>query len=375
MGRTDKAEEVLWKANEIREKYKSLAPDIFTYNSILYGYLKEWKFTDGLKKILRIFEFMETNKDEQPAISPDCFTYHCILRGWAMSNNEDAAEHAVQTLEKMHYLWEAGDKSLRPATAYYNIAINKIAKSGGTVDPQKALDVLNLIEVSHFCDPDIISYTTAIECFSKSTDPSVAERSLDLFDEAWRVYQENEDPKMMPNLRTYTMVILALSKNATLDNIMKGRDLISQLNELYSKNKDPDLRPNAYPYNYLLNTAASCVGDAGDKLKAFQIAAQTYNDIRISDHISPDSFTYSFWFKLCNHLLPEGDLRRKSIKYSFEQCKKDGMLSRAVFERLLKGTPSDILSEIFEIDSRVLSGSLKKLKLSDLPPTWSRNVR
>jgi len=171
------------------------------------------------------------------------------------------------------------------------------------------------------------------------------------------------------------MVILSLSKVSTLANIVKARDLLSQLNNLYDKKKDPQLRPNAYPYNYLLNSAASCVGDAGDKLKAFQIAAQTYNDIRISGHISPDSYTYAFWFKLCNHLLPEGDLRRKSITYSFEQCKKDGMLSKAVFERLLAGTPSDILFDILEMKPGTSAAALKKMKLDDFPPAWSRNVR
>eukprot|EP00536_Pseudo-nitzschia_multiseries_P016341 jgi/Psemu1/292479/fgenesh1_pg.1080_\ len=376
IGRSDKAEEVLWKADEMRKKCESLTPDVFTYNSVLYGYLKDKKKSgDSLGKILNIFRFMDKHKEEQPAIVPDCFTYHCVLRALGNSNQQNTAEHAVQTLEKMHALWEEGDESLRPATAYYNIAINKIAKNGGNGNPQKAIDVLNLLELSRFCDPDIISYTTAIECFSKSTDPSAAERSLDLFYDAWRIYQEKENPKMKPNLRTYTMVILSLSKNPTLENIVKARDLLSQLNELYNKTKDSELRPNAYPYNYLLNSAASCVGDAGDKLKAFKIAAQTYNEVRTSDYISPDSYTYAFWFKLCNHLLPEGDLRKKSITYSFEQCKKDGMLSRAVLERLLKGTPHDILSEILELESRPSSSSYKQIKLGDLPPTWSRNVR
>lgn len=375
VGRTDKAEEVLWKANEIRKKHKTLVPDIFTYNSVVHGYLKSQNSTNSLEKILNMVDYMEKNMVQQPSIRPDCFTYHCLLRAWGKSNDFDAAEHAVMTLEKMHSLWEKGDKSLKPATAFYNIAINRIAKSKGTVNPQKALDVLNLIQLSQFCNPDIISYTTVIECFSKSTDPAAPERSLDLFYEAWQIYQENEDPEMMPNLRTYTMVILSLSKVSTLANIVKARDLLSQLNNLYDKKKDPQLRPNAYPYNYLLNSAASCVGDAGDKLKSFQIAAQTYNDIRISGHISPDSYTYAFWFKLCNHLLPEGDLRRKSITYSFEQCKKDGMLSKAVFERLLAGTPSDILFDILEMKPGTSSAALKKMELDDFPPTWSRNVR
>mmetsp|Transcript_16855 Transcript_16855/g.38929 ORF Transcript_16855/g.38929 Transcript_16855/m.38929 type:complete len:751 (+) Transcript_16855:97-2349(+) len=375
LGRTDMAEEVLSKANEIRIKYKTLVPDIFTYNSIVHGYLKDRNPTNGLKKMLKLIDYMERNKVGQPLISPDCFTYHCLLRAWGKSNDENAAENAVQTLKKMHECWESGDTSLKPATAFYNMAINTIAKSRGTVDPQQALKILNLIELSQVCDPDIISYTTVIECFSKSTDPTAAERSLDLFYEAWQIYQEREAPEMMPNLRTYTMVILSLSKASTLENIVKARDLLSQLNDLYSKSKDPKLRPNAYPYNYVLNSAASCVGDAGDKLKAFQIAAQTYNDIRNSDHISPDSYTYAFWFKLCNHLLPEGALRRKSIMYSFEQCKKDGMLSKAALERLLLGTPNDILEDILDLQPRVSSAAYKKMKLSDFPPSWSRNIR
>jgi len=375
VGRTDKAEEVLSKANEIRIKYKTLDLDIFTYNSIVHGYLKDKNSANGLEKMQKIIDYMDKNKAEQPLITPDCFTYHCLLRAWVKSDDTDAVEHAVQTLEKMHALWESGDTSLKPATAFYNMAINKIAKSRGTVNPQQALDALNLIELSKFCNPDIISYTTVIECFSKSEDPAAAERSLDLFYEAWQIYQESEDPDMMPNLRTYTMVILSLSKASTLENIVKARDLLSQLNDLYNKSKDPKLRPNAYPYNYLLKSTASCVGGAADKLKAFKIAAQTYNGIRTSDHISPDSYTYAFWFKLCNNLLPEGDLRRKSITYSFEQCKKDGMLNKAVLERLLSGTPPDILSDILDIQPGLTSAKYKRMKLSDFPPSWSRNFR
>jgi len=376
VGRTDKAEEVLWKADEIRTKCKTFVPDVYSYNSILHAYTKDKKDgSNSLQKILQIVDFMDKNKKEQPTIYPDCFTYHCVLRAWTSSKNEDSSIKAVQALEKMHNLWESGDKSLDPASAYYNMAINKIAKSKGGVNPRKALDILNLLKLSQFCDPDIISYTTVIECLSKSyDDPTTAEQSLDLFYEAWSIYQEKEDPGMMPNVRTYTMVILSLSKNPTFGNIMKARDLLTQLNDLYNKSKDSQLRPNAYPYNYVLNSAASCVGSSGEKLKAFQIAAQTYNDLRNSG-LSPDSFTYAFWFKLCNNLLPEGEVRRKSISYSFEQCKKDGMLSKNVLNRLLSGTPPDILATLLKIKPGTSPATYRKMRLDDFPPSWSRNVR
>ena len=122
------AEEVLSKANEIRMKHNALAPDIFTYNSIIHAYLKDWNHARSLEKILDMVEYMDENKVEQPLISPDCFTYHCVLRAWSKVNDADAAEHAVQTVEKMHTLWESGDQSLKPETAFYNMAINKSPK-------------------------------------------------------------------------------------------------------------------------------------------------------------------------------------------------------------------------------------------------------
>jgi len=375
VGRIDKAEEVLWKADDIRLKCKKFALDVYSYNSILHAYIKDKKNTEkNLKKIHEIMTFMEENKKEQPSITPDSFTYHCVLRALASSKNKNSPIQAIRVLEKMHNLWESGDTATKPANAYYNMAINSVAKSNGEVDARKALGILNLLKLSQFCDPDIISYTSVIDCLSKSNnDPTAAEQSLDLFYEAWRIYQEKEDPTMMPNLRTYTMVILSLSKNPTLNNIIKARDLLTQLNELYSKSKDTQLRPNAYPYNYVLNTAASCIGDSGEKLKAFQIAAQTYNDLRNSG-LSPDSYTYTFWFKNCNNLLPEGELRRKSITYSFEQCKKDGMLTENVLERLLAGTPPEILTTLLGIKQGTSPAKYRKMRLDDFPPNWSRNI-
>lgn len=375
-GRIEKAEEVLKKANEMKVKYKNFSPDSFSYNSILNAYAK--KDSDMQNNLTRMFEiiyFMEENKEEQPSISPNCFTYHCVMRVLARTDTETSSIKAVQIAEKMHHLWESGDKSLKPTNIFYNIAINKVAKSKGEINPRKALDILNLLKLSEFCDPDIISYTSVIECFSKTDDDATAaEQSLDLFNEALSIHQEYKDPKMMPNLRTYTMVIQSLSKKPTLDNLIKARALLTQLNDLYKRTNDSQLRPNAYPFNYLLNFAAFTIGTSDDKLKAFKIAANTYNDLRGSG-LSPDSFTYAFWFKLCNNLLPEGSVRTKSITYAFEQCKKDGMVTEENLKRLLAGTPSNVLIELLDLKPGTSVATYRKLRLCDFPPSWSRNKK
>jgi hypothetical protein len=353
-----------------------LVPDVVTYNSILYAYFRDDdKNANGIERILSIVDFMNENKVEQPLICPDCFTYHCVLKAWKKSNNLAAAQHAVRALEKMHELWEQGDTSLIPSTMYYNMAINEIAKDKNKVDGKKALEVFDLLQSSRFVDPDIISYTSVIESLSKSDDPLAAERSLELFNEVSQLFSMKEDPELMPNLRTYTMAILSLTKNPTISNVVQARNLLTQLEERYGETKDTKLRPNAYPYNYVLNCAASCIGDAGDKLKAFQIATQTYNDLRKSEHVIPDSYTYSFWIKCSNNLLPIGELRTKCISLSFNQCKKDGLVNEAVLRRLLAGTPLELLGSLLKIDGKNSSVNYRRLTLEDLPLSWSRNVR
>jgi Pentatricopeptide repeat domain len=355
------AEAVLWKASDMRRVCENLVPDVVTYNSVINAYLNHQDQSFALDRILEIVSYMEENREDQPKIAPDCFTQHCLLRAWDKSDRPDAAIYVVNTIETMHRMWEAGDDSIKPANAYYNMAINKIAKSNNAVHPQRALGILRLLQTSQFCNPDIISYTSVIECFSKSKQSDAAKTSVNLFEEVREIYLKLKDPTIMPNSRTYTMVILSLTKNPTLQSVVKSRELLDELHDRYAATHDPNLRPSAYPYNYVLNSAASCVGDARDKLDAFQIAATTFNELRKSDFAEPDSYTYCFWFKACISLLPESEFKEKAISCSFECAKKEGLVSDEVLRRL-RG-----LGNMTDLEPNTT--------LRHLPPSWSRNVR
>jgi hypothetical protein len=145
------------------------------------------------------------------------------------------------------------------------------------------------------------------------------------------------------------------------------------------------------------------------KLEAFQIATKTYQEMRQSSTVRPDSYTYAFWIKCCNNLLKReevrngarignggngaDDLRSKCIKYAFEDCKKHGLLSSEVLNRLLQGSPRWLVDELLiwdrgssesgngirpTISSATLreqpNHSYRKIFIRDLPPSWSRNV-
>ena len=276
----------------------------------------------------------------------------------------------------MYEQGEKGNRAVAPSNRHFNIVINALAKKSKdpNTDARKAYDLLLQMQSSRSCTSDIISYTSVIECFSKSTDPDAAEISMDLLEEATTVYEETGNPHMMPNLRTYTMAILALSANPTITNVGKARALLDRLLELYEETQESKLEPNAFPYNYMLNCAANCIGTEEEKVRAFQIGAQTYNDMRHSKTVKPDSYTYAFWFKCCNNLLPLGEVRTKGITLSFEQCRQEGLVSSETLRRLLAGSPPELVAQL--LDKPQTSPSVyRKLTLDDIPLSWSRNVK
>ena len=396
--RADKVDEVMQLLETTRQKYPSLESTTILYNSILHSILSGPLENDvALQKSLRLVDYMEEQSDTRPAIAPDCYSYYTLLKCWIQSSEgPKAAEEAEQLLRRMERLWATGDVSVAPSTFIYNIVMNAFAKSKHRYAHVHALDLLKRMKTSRHadCRPDIISYTSAIECISKSSDPEAPALAEKLLGEAIERYKKTGDPALMPNLRTYTMAIQTLAKNN--GSVVQARALLTRLLEQYEKEKDPKLKPNTYPYNYVLNCAANTLDD---KFEAFQIASQTFQEMRKSKHVRPDSYSYAFWLKCCNNLLDRGtDLRIKCVQFAFEECKSKGLVTNEVLARLFQGNPPQLVDALLELEpsssSETSSGSsdqkkkplaslsrqagivsYRNLRVQDLPPSWSRNTK
>jgi hypothetical protein len=269
----------------------------------------------------------------------------------------------------MEMLWRRGDDKVEPTNRHFNVVINSYAKSSDPFAGKKAYDLLQRMKGGSFrSKPDIISYTSVIECFSKSADPNASNLVLELLEEAFTVHKQTGDPALRPNLRTFTMVILTLANcNGSVE---KARALLTRLVDLYEETKDEALKPNAYPYNYVLNCAANTIMN---RTKAFRLATQTYQEMRESPYVTPDSYTYAFWFKCCHNLLEDKELKDKCMFYAFDECRREGLVSNTVLNRLQRGTRPGVLEEWLGIPKRQ-SGFLE-LKTDQLPAEWSRHVQ
>lgn len=292
-------------------------------------------------------------------------------QAWVNSGRPESVENAEKLLLKMEYLAAVGDETVPLTSRNFNVVMNAYAKSNDRSAAQKALALLHRMRTSKI-QPDVVSYTSVMECYSKSSEPDASDVAMALLQEIQTKYQSTNDASLMPNLRTFTMAILALARCPKQGNAKKARDLLLQLNELYDKTKNELLKPNAYPYNYVLNCAANTVGTNDDKIAAFQVAAKTYQELRSASSIKADSFTYAFWLKACNNLLPAStDLYQKFVVLAFEECQKDGLVNQEVLTRLQQGHLSkERLSEILKVKLSLHS----TVEVDDVSPDWSRNA-
>jgi hypothetical protein len=372
LDRPDRAEQILWlMEKKIRPKAPSLKPDVITYNSVCHGYIKDNdKITiASLNAISKIITYMEQNYKEQPLIKPDSYTYNTLIKALNLSGTLQTVEQMEEVLDRMESVLEGG----KVTNKNFNAVINMYAKSGDKNASDKVLQLLDRMKKSDLVEPDTITYTTAMECLTKSPDTDfAADKALELLAEIQSLYETTQKSSIMPNSRTFTMAILALTRSTRADNVILARKLLDELNQLYEEKQDKALCPTAHAYNYVINSAANTFGD---RIEAFKIAVRTYQELRDQSRldIRPDSYTYAFWLKACNQLLPSNSpIYRKVVTLSFAQCCKEGMVSREVLARLKQGQLSyGELGQVLGCDSR----DVKRCSIEDLPLSWTRNVK
>lgn len=298
----------------------------------------------------------------------------CLLsQAWIQSGDPQAPEQAEAILSKMEKL-STRHHSVEVTNRSLNVVIDAYAKSKDRLATSKAHALLKRMEASSQVQPDIISYTSVMECYTKSSDPNASVMVEELLESAFERYKQTKDKSVMPNLRTFTMAILALATCPRQGNIIKARTLLTRLTKLYEETQEEALRPNEYPYNYVINCAANTIGTTEEKVQAFRLATQTYQEMRNSSLVQPDSFTYAFWIKACNNLLPRGsELHSKCVSIAFEQCKKDGVVTNEVLYRLQQCSTSKVVQPLLGVEAKPGQGNY--VQVNDLPPLWSRNTR
>jgi PPR repeat family len=207
---------------------------------------------------------------------PDKTSFLCVFDAYAKAGIPDADERCDALLSRMdHYREVFRLDDLQPDRSVYNAYLNALAKSQQQSAVDKAEEVLTMMETSRNPDlrPDIVTYTTFIDCHTKC-----GERSLERADELLRFVEgtyRRGDATLMPNAVFYSAILQAWAKTGTAKGAMKAEELLQRNLALYEEGNDY-AKPHIIVYNAVMDALArSGVENAGPRAEELMVEAES----------------------------------------------------------------------------------------------------
>jgi pentatricopeptide repeat protein len=231
-----------------------------------------------------------TSKNKINIIHPDTVTYTTIMNIYAKLGNPDGANEILQQM-KQDYNFGKGNKDAKPNIRTYNTLLNawssKKKKKNDNNDndnnssnsPKEAEIVLKEIIELHSkgileTGPDIVTYNTVLNCWSKSKSDDGPQRALTILktmifkynehvknnsknhNERKQQQQQTKVPSRLrppvpprPNTITYSIVMDAF---ASQGNVEKTFEVFQMMKEDYNNKHNTNVKPNLIVYNTLI---------------------------------------------------------------------------------------------------------------------------
>lgn len=181
-----KADKAIKLFEEMCQKYNEgdlhLKPDIITYNHYLFA-LANSSSKQNIDKAIDLLHIMENKMND--VVEPNLGSYLAILKALAKQSRRypDAGTKCKTILDNMEERYSNGESIIKPDITCYNCWIDVYSKGGSKDAASNALNVIDrVIEVSEKFDvqPDVISFTTAMNAIAKSNCGSAPDKAQDL---------------------------------------------------------------------------------------------------------------------------------------------------------------------------------------------------
>lgn len=345
-------------------------------------------------------------------VQPDLDSFKVVINAWskAVENENDAAQRAQRVLEWMMKLYKSGGNDFaRPDLECFEIVLHAWAKSQHPDAPQKAEDLMTLLDISYLegsatVKPTRTTFNQLLTIWSKSTKPEAAQRAEDILHHMKRMSCLEGYEDMKPNTFSYKTLISTWARKGSLDSArradnilkqavdqekeskeectdaimfnivadayaksssnkahLKSRAVLSQQREFYASGHKR-CRPDVYSFSSVLGSCASLTGSRKERLQAFDVARLTFRDMRLSN-VTPNHVTYGTMLKACSRLLPMGKERVRYTKEYFKMA-------------CINGCAGDMVMRRFEESASVdqYQGLMKGVTRDNLPSEWTYAV-
>lgn len=251
-------------------------PDTYCWNLALKAWIRSKRGRESAEHVDRILEEMEAPKD--------LVTYSTAISAWSASGMRS---HAVARAEEL--LRDIEETSgLEPNTIVLNSLMSTWVKSRNPAAANRTAELLEHMEQSDVCPPDLFSYNTHLHALSiHAKRPGYAQRAHDLLMALEKRGDEGET-HLRPNLFSYNLVIDSWSRS---DDYNAAWNAVKVLRKLIEKEWP---RPDTFSFNQVLSALArsSRPGAAQLAEKLFQYMVDGYR-LKLHKNARPDVVGYT----------------------------------------------------------------------------------
>jgi len=352
----------------------NLKPDCFTFNACINAYTRSRRKGCGerAENVLRkLLDFHAENPDVQP----DTRSFSHLIDFYSRSTDEGAEERAESILLKMIELYRSGCESALPNIFCFTGCINSFSINNHPDAGKHAERIHSLCSDLYLetkiskLKPNTFLMNTIIHAWLKSGDSSAGERTEAILLGMEKMFIEGMF-EMQTNTRTYGLVLAAWAKSQNADKATRAKNILNLMTLNSQTNKNICL--NVHCYNSVINAAAFTEGAIEERLRAFQVATFTLNELIQSD-VDPISTSFGTYLKACGKLALSPSFIEPYIKKAFTKCVTLGLVNEFVLIQVKISSTSEayhrLLKPVFH-----RYPSKDTLRLDDLPESWRKNI-
>jgi hypothetical protein len=206
------------------------------------------------------------SKQQNPDIRPSFYTFNAVIAAWeaaaTLSSNKsqltlkEAPERGMMLLERLKALHAAdGGSDLMPDKNTYRRVMNLFAHKGDGDQVEELLQELYESYLEHGHKnllPTTPMFSLVLYAWSKSKDPTAAERAQIILDHMLEMERNNEFPGLKVTAFCFNIVMVCWSKQRTRESAQKAQTLFDSMLALSAS--DPTKRPIPGSYAALVTT-------------------------------------------------------------------------------------------------------------------------
>ena len=231
-----------------------------------------------------------------------------ILNAWAKKQHKIAALMIQKIIGRLFNESNAGNSHAAVDTVVYNTLLDAWSKSGDSSAATRCENILQWMVLVD-ANPDVISYTIAIDAWSSASGCGVdgaAERAEEILNMMQQKYDEGKS-SVRPNTYTYNALIDAYARAGGLEMASHAERILKNMNNIFSHDLNTNVKPDVFSYNAVISAFAPCDPSRCDAiLSALELSNEEFNPACVKPNV--------FCFTTCIDAFAKSNVKNKAEK-------------------------------------------------------------